>query len=264
MVASPTPEPVPLAADPDAGHAAAWPVDGIGPASPASGFRRATSLLEVGLCCGLPTQTLVFLLLWLLGQTPANPTELTLRFVVLHSALDTVLVVCLILLFLRRSGESPAAVFVGRRRGVREAALGLLLLPAVFLLVAAAGVTIQRWAPWMQPPDNPFAALLDTRTGLIAFAAVGVVAGGVREELQRAFILHRSEQHLGGAAVGLLVFSVLFGLGHYVQGPAAVVMTGLLGLFWGLLYLARRSVIAPVVSHSAFNLVEVVGFGLLR
>jgi membrane protease YdiL (CAAX protease family) len=41
-------------------------------------------------------------------------------------------------------------------------------------------------------------------------------------------------------------------------------MTGLLGLFWGLLYLARRSVIAPVVSHSAFNLVEVVGFGLLR
>ena len=35
------------------------------------------------------------------------------------------------------------------------------------------------------------------------FAAVTVVAGGLREEVQRAFILHRFDRHLGGAARGV-------------------------------------------------------------
>ena len=56
-----------------------------------------------------------------------------------------------------------------------------------------------------------------------------MVAGGLREEVQRAFILHRFERHLGGAAIGLVVFSVAFGLGHLVQGRDAAVITGLLG-----------------------------------
>ena len=32
---------------------------------------------------------------------------------------------------------------------------------------------------------------------------IAVLAGGVREELQRAFLLRRFEQHLGGPIVGV-------------------------------------------------------------
>ena len=85
--------------------------------------------------------------------------------------------------------------------------------------------------------------------------------GGFREEMQRAFVLHRFEQYLGGAAVGLIVFSIGFGLGHALQGWDATVMTGILGAFWGIVYLRRRSFVAPLVCHAVFNLVEVVYHG---
>jgi len=38
----------------------------------------------------------------------------------------------------------------------------------------------------------------------------------------------------------------------------AVVTTGLLGAFWAVVYLRRQSSVAPIVSHSGFNALEVL------
>ena len=35
---------------------------------------------------------------------------------------------------------------------------------------------------------------------------------------------------------------------------------GMLGLYWGIVYLRRRSFVAPMVSHSGFNLIEVLQY----
>ena len=110
---------------------------------------------------------------------------------------------------------------------------------------------------------SPEPPMKSTRMEFVVLALVAVLAGGVREEIQRAFILHRFEQRLGGALVGVLTFGVLFGLGHYVQGWSVVIITALLGMLWSVVYVLRRSVIAPMVSHASFNLIEVIGFGLL-
>jgi membrane protease YdiL (CAAX protease family) len=108
-------------------------------------------------------------------------------------------------------------------------------------------------------PTNPFETLAAGGYGEAAMMGViSIVAGGLREELQRAFLLRRFEQHLGGAAVGIVVLSTAFGLGHVMQGWDAVVTTGLLGAFWGLIYLWRRSSIAPILSHAGFNSIEVL------
>lgn len=92
---------------------------------------------------------------------------------------------------------------------------------------------------------------------------IAILAGGVREELQRAFLLRRFEQHLGGPAIGVLVLSTAFGLGHIPQGWDAVIATGLLGVFWAVVYLRRRSSIAPMVSHAGFNSLEVLRLALM-
>jgi membrane protease YdiL (CAAX protease family) len=88
------------------------------------------------------------------------------------------------------------------------------------LLIAAAVLLISQYvAPWLHNvPDNPLAGLLQSPRDRWLFAIVALVAGGVREEVQRAFLLTRFEQHLGGARVGLIVTSVAFGLGHLLQG----------------------------------------------
>jgi membrane protease YdiL (CAAX protease family) len=58
--------------------------------------------------------------------------------------------------------------------------------------------------------------------------------------------------------IGVLVSSIAFGLGHSPQGWDAVIATGLLGAFWAIVYLRRRSSIAPMVSHAGFNSLEVL------
>ena len=89
-------------------------------------------------------------------------------------------------------------------------------------------------------------------------ATVVVVAGGIREEVQRAFLLHRFSQSLGGPLVGLVVASAAFGLGHRLQGNDVAVATGALGFYWGVIYLWRGSAVAPVVSHSGFDLIQLL------
>ncbi|MGE5837133.1 MAG: CPBP family intramembrane glutamic endopeptidase, partial [Acidobacteriota bacterium] len=87
---------------------------------------------------------------------------------------------------------------------------------------------------------------------------VVVLAGGVREELQRAFILHRFEQRLGGVRLGLVLFSVSFGLMHVNQGLDAALAVGLLGVIWGVLYVIRRSAIMAMTNHAGFNAAQVL------
>ena len=62
---------------------------------------------------------------------------------------------------------------------------------------------------------------------------------------------------------GVIVASAVFGAGHRVQGADAAVATAILGAFWAVTYLRRRSVIAPVVSHSGFNLLQLLQFATL-
>jgi uncharacterized protein len=119
---------------------------------------------------------------------------------------------------------------------------------------------LRLWAPWLHNVEtNPLEDLASggaMNAGL--FAVVAIFAGGVREELQRAFLLHRFEQYLGGAWLGVVLLSIAFGLGHFVQGWDAAITTGTLGAFWAVIYLRRRSSMAPVVSHAGFNSLEIL------
>ncbi len=220
------------------------------------------ALLEVCLCSGAPTQLLVAGLLALAGVRPGDGGQVTLTLLACLTGLDSVLLVGLVFSLLVLGGESPRRVLLGTRPVLGEVLRGFGLVPWVFVLAAVAVMTIARWAPDLITP-NPFATLASTRGELVLFAVVAMVAGGVREEIQRAFIVHRCEQRLGGAIVGVLGFGVLFGLGHYVQGWSAVIVTALLGTLWSVVYVLRRSIIAPMVSHASFNLIEVIAFGLL-
>ena len=136
--------------------------------------------------------------------------------------------------------------------------IGVLAMPAIFALVIAVQLSIRVFAPHLHNvPVNPFESLLGSPLQMAAFLALVVVAGGVREEIQRAFLLHRFEQRLGGGGVGLAVTSLAFGLGHTLQGWDAAIVTGLLGAFWASTYLARRSAVSNITSHALFNIVQV-------
>jgi len=106
--------------------------------------------------------------------------------------------------------------------------------------------------------------MLQNRRDAMMFGMVAMVAGGVREEIQRGFILHRFSHYLGGGLVGLVVYSTVFGLGHVDQGWDAAIAVATLGAIWGTIYLIRRSIVAPMVSHAGFNLAQVIKYVALR
>jgi membrane protease YdiL (CAAX protease family) len=226
---------------------------------------RAAALFEVILCSGFPTQLLVAQVLFLLGLSPLDPaTGLSLAYVVALLLTDATLMLLLIFGFLRLHGERPAAVFLGHRRFSREALIGLLLIPAVFALVLLLLALIQAFAPWLRTVEvNPLQAMIRTPAQAVLLGLVAVVSGGFREEIQRAFILHRFEQSLGGAVFGLIVFSMVFAIGHTIQGWDVALTTGVLGAFWGIVFLTRRSIVAPVVSHAGFNMAEIIRYTLV-
>jgi len=223
---------------------------------------RLLAVIEILACSGWPTQLAIAGGLAAVGIGPYDAHgQLSAPYVFALLLIDAAALVGLVAWFLRAHGEKFFRVLVGRRPVAREAGLGLLLVPAAFLIAAVTLLVVARAFPWLHNvAKNPFEGLASTPLDAVLLSVVAVVGGGVREEVQRAFILHRFDQCLGGGAVGVVATSVAFGLGHLIQGRDVAVTTALLGAFWGLVYLKRRSIVSTVVSHSGFNAAEIFRF----
>ena len=255
------------------------------------------ALLEMALCSSLPTQLAIGWGLRLAGWSPVDGQgNLQLGFVTVLTLLDTVALVWLMVTLLRAGGQRPSALWFGTRPVAGELVKGILHVPIVFAIGATLLLTIRALTPDLHNVEvNPFQALAGNTASqaamLLIVAIVGggvreelqraflldrferhlgpawlgvmllivaIVGGGVREELQRAFLLDRFERHLGPAWPGAMLLSVAFGLGHLLQGQDAAIATGAMGAFWAVVYLRRRSSVAPMVSHALFNSLEVL------
>jgi membrane protease YdiL (CAAX protease family) len=229
--------------------------------TPPAAARRTTAIIEILLCSGIPSQFALAYMLTLTGLTPLIDGQLSFAYIATLLLLDATLLTALIFWLLRRHGEQPAQLFLGTRPVGIEIRLGVGLTFVVFALaIVFLSVAREIFPSLHNVKENPLQQLMQSPSQALLLAIVATIAGGIREEIQRAFILHRFEQHLGGAYVGLVLYSAAFGLLHSLQGWDAVLATAVLGAFWGYVYIKRRSIVAPVVSHSGFNAAEIVVF----
>jgi len=226
---------------------------------------RATAVLEILLCSSIPTQLSIGALLHLAGIASTDAAgHLSLTFVLMLSLADTALLIVMMMFFMHVHGETARATWFGTSHGLREALVGLATVPLVFVGVGIILNAIRLFAPSLHNVEtNPLEQLAATPGQAAAFSLVAIIAGGVREELQRAFMLRRFEQYLGGATLGVWVLSIAFGLGHVMQGWDAVATTATLGAFWAWMYLQRRNSVAPIVSHAGFNSLEILRVAMI-
>lgn len=231
------------------------------PPRPPAGRALLVAVGEMVVCSGFPTQILLAILVRAAGVPDvASDGQISLVFVALVSLADTALLIGLMLWFLQSSGQTGTSLWLGNRPVVPEIVRGVLLTPLILAGVGLLLLAIQRWAPQLRTvPVNPLEML--ARRGPVdaaVLAVVAVIAGAVREELQRAFLVDRFERHVGPAWAGVIVLSALFGLGHVLQGWDATIATAALGACWAVIYLRRRSIVVPLVSHALFNSLEIV------
>ena len=222
---------------------------------------RWFAVVQAFLVCGiLPTQLAIATMLVVFLDVPmlAGDGAISLHFLATLSLFDTALVALLIRVFLFLSGEESRDVFLGRRPIWGEVWRGLALVPVVLIGVTAIVLALRAVAPWLQTvKESPISQYMQNPYDAAIFLVVGVLAGGVREELQRGFFLHRFQRVLVGVRFGQAAalggYTLLFGALHFDQGLDVAIAVGSLGLLWGLLYLKRRSSVMPMVNHACFN-----------
>jgi membrane protease YdiL (CAAX protease family) len=229
---------------------------------------RWFAILQALAVSGIPTQVVIGAALFFttdLAVLDSTGLHITLEFMATLMFLDTALIALLIRVFLELSGENSRSIFLGTRPVLGEMVRGLLFVPVVFIGVTLVVLTLRALIPGLKTVDvNPLAQYMQSPLDAAIFAFVVVLGAGIKEELQRAFILRRFEQGLGGVRLGLIITTVAFGVLHITQGVDAAIGIGLLGLFWGVLIIKRRSAVMSMTNHAAFDAAQVVQYYLAK
>lgn len=214
--------------------------------------RRIEALFEV-LLAGFGGWAVTFLFLGILGpdnsEMIARPTWLAL-FLVMEATI-TLVIVCLLEGW--TDSRSSPGVFSLIRWEPRALLSAAALVPLLFVSVLFSGWIFHVFFPQYTSLENPLLEKIRTPLDLGAFMFAGVYAGGVKEEVQRAFILLRFERGLGGIYTGLILWSAVFGLGHYEQGWNSVFSASVLGLIFGWLFIRKRNLFTVITVHALYD-----------
>jgi len=159
--------------------------------------------------------------------------------------------IALLLFLLWRNGE-PLGRIGWRFRG-RDLLLGILLFVLWWLIqrklpsvLFRAGLTGTPGSAFVSHPEGLAAAVLCAAT------LVAVVVW--EESFFRGYLLLRLRGLGANAVVALLASALLFSSQHGYQGQVGLVLTGLLGILSGAVYLWRKNLTAPIVMHLLLNL----------
>ena len=213
---------------------------------------RLLAALEVMLCTDVPATVLVQGMFAYLGfQAEAIFRSSLLIAVFLMCTSAVVLLTIAGILALR--GESWRTLTGHDCRWRREVAIGLGTVPALFLGTALVATFFRLFLPGLVTDRNPILAMITTPSDVFWFLLMAISSGGIKEEIQRAFALRRFEKYLGGMSTGLLVWTIYFGAGHLRQGVDNAVGAGVLGLIFGLTYIWRQSLAAPMAAHAVYD-----------
>jgi len=166
--------------------------------------------------------------------------------------------VCLILFFLWRNGEPAERMGWSFEHFWTEFAIGLgLFIPLYFGaglledLLHKAGLSMPA-APmpsYMIPGDLSKLAL-----AILLVAIVGVA----EETIFRGYLIMRFQDLNTGTPAAIVLSAFIFSLGHGYEGAAGVVTIGVMGLVFALVYLWRRSLVAPMMMHCLVDFMSIV------
>jgi membrane protease YdiL (CAAX protease family) len=171
--------------------------------------------------------------------------------------------VSLILFFVWRNRESVKLLGWTFQNGWRDIVLGIVLFIPLFYGTALEDSALQ--SAGFSAPSTPLPSSL-TATGpaqlLLAFVLVVIVALS-EETIFRGYLILRFKAITTSSAVAAVLSAFVFSLGHGYEGTAGVVTVGTMGLAFALVYLWRKSLVAPIVMHFLQDFIGIVLLPLL-
>lgn len=180
-----------------------------------------------------------------------------------------VITLSLATLYLHRRGESWHGLGLRRPAGWKswllilpQAALGIVAILGTGVGVTAVGEAVGLWNTDM-PAEGIQARWGDIQGNLhiyLLWMVLAWVSGGLFEELFfRGFMVSRLKLAFGGSVLAsvfaVLLPALVFGYGHfYYQGLRGLVVTGMIGVTLGTLYLLYKRNLWPLIlAHGAVD-----------
>lgn len=151
-----------------------------------------------------------------------------------------------------RSGEPAARIGWTRHHLVRDLILGVVLFAPFVVVTGGLEWLLHAAGLSHGGPSSLFPPITGTAEVVLAGALLVTVAVA-EETVFRGYLLLRLEEWSGSKTVAVLASSVIFTLGHHYEGPAGMIIVGVMGVILALVYLWRRSLVAPVVLHLLQN-----------
>jgi uncharacterized protein len=170
--------------------------------------------------------------------------------------------ISLILFFLWRNGEPVSRVGWTWNHPARELIIGMICFIPVFLGTTLLDRVLLRIG--FSGPATPASFLKEqgSAEALLAVLLVAVVAVA-EETIFRGYLLLRFLPLLRSTTASVLLSSAIFAVGHGYEGSAGLVTIGLMGAVFALVYLWRRSLVAPIVMHFLQDFLSIVLLPLL-
>jgi membrane protease YdiL (CAAX protease family) len=169
----------------------------------------------------------------------------------------------LILFFLWRNGEAVTQIGWTLRHGWRDVALGIALFIPVFVGANFLDRLLQ--AAGFSAPSTPQPAFLTARGPLqlmLALALVSVVAVA-EETIFRGYLILRFHAITSSLTTAVVLSAIVFSLGHGYEGTSGVITVGSMGAVFAVVYLWRKSLVAPITMHFLQDFLGIVLLPLL-
>jgi membrane protease YdiL (CAAX protease family) len=163
------------------------------------------------------------------------------------------LVLAAVYFLLRLGGERFDALGFRSHGWPRHVAIGLGFGLAMFVaLNVALSSVLDSLLPGPGTRGPSILSFFHDPRNLLVWLPIGVIGGGMVEEIQRIFVLTRFQHALGraGLALGVALGSAMFGFEHLYQGWSGAVSNAVSGAVLALLYLRRRSALEPIAAHA--------------
>ena len=157
--------------------------------------------------------------------------------------------VFLILFFLWRNREGVSEIGWKFKNRWTDVVIGVAVFFPFFLGSSLLDQQLQDLG--LSNPSKPLplsSATISPLEILIAFVLVVVVAWS-EETIFRGYLILRFKTITESPLAAVVLSAFVFSLGHGYEGSAGVITVGFMGVVFGLVYLWRKSLIAPMVIH---------------
>lgn len=184
--------------------------------------------------------------------------------VALGTILRDLALVSLIVFFLWRNGEPFSQIGWRFRNRWKDVIWGGAIFIPFFICASLLEKGLQQLGFSVPATPLPFSAATKSLLEILLAFVLVVIVAWAEETIFRGYLILRFRTITASPLSAVFLSSFIFSLGHGYEGSAGVVTVGFMGFVFGLVYLWRKSLVAPMTIHFLQDLSGILILPLLN